>query len=63
MSSRNLEHLFSPRSVAVIGASDRPYSVGATAMRNLLRGGFSGPVWPVNVRHTTVAGREAYRTV
>ncbi|MDE2448632.1 MAG: acetate--CoA ligase family protein [Gammaproteobacteria bacterium] len=63
MSSRNLEHLFSPRSVAVIGASDRPHSVGATVMRNLLRGGFSGPVWPVNLRHTTVAGREAYRTV
>ncbi len=63
MSSRNLEHLFGPRSVAVIGASDRPHSVGATVMRNLLRGGFGGPVWPVNLRHATVAGREAYRTV
>src|SRR5579885_329210 len=63
MSSRNLEHLFGPRSVAVIGASDRPHSVGATVMRNLLRGGFSGPVWPVNLRHATVAGREAYRIV
>ena len=63
MSSRNLEHLFNPRSVALIGASDRPHSIGATVMRNLLRGGFSGPVWPVNLRHATVAGREAYRTV
>lgn len=63
MSNRNLEHLFSPRSVAVIGASDRPHSIGATVMRNLLRGGFSGPVWPVNLRHATVAGREAYRAV
>ncbi|MFI4885714.1 MAG: acetate--CoA ligase family protein [Steroidobacterales bacterium] len=63
MSSRNLEHLFSPRSVAVIGASDRPHSVGATVMRNILRGGFGGPVWPVNLRHATVAGREAYRAV
>lgn len=63
MSSRNLEHLFSPRSVAVIGASDRPHSVGATVMRNLLRGGFGGPVWPVNLRHGTVAGRQAYPTV
>jgi acetyltransferase len=63
MSSHNLEHLFNPRSVALIGASDRPHTVGATVMRNLLRGGFSGPVWPVNLRHSTVAGREAYRTI
>jgi acetyltransferase len=63
MSSRNLEHLFDPHSVALIGASDRPRTVGATVMRNLLRGGFRGPIWPVNLRHATVAGREAYRTV
>ena len=63
MSSRNLEYLFKPRSVALIGASDRPHTVGATVMRNLLRGGFRGPVWPVNLRHAAVAGREAYRTV
>lgn len=63
MSSRNLEHLFNPQSVALIGASDRPHTVGATVMRNLLRGGFQGPIWPVNLRHATVAGREAYRTV
>jgi acetyltransferase len=63
MSSRNLEHLFAPRSVALIGASDRPHSIGATVMRNLLRGGFGGPVWPVNLRHDTVAGLEAYPTV
>ncbi|MDE2051340.1 MAG: acetate--CoA ligase family protein, partial [Gammaproteobacteria bacterium] len=36
---------------------------GATVMRNLLRGGFHGPVWPVNLRHASIAGREAYRTV
>jgi len=63
MSSRNLEHLFNPRSVALIGASDRPRSIGATVMRNLLRGGFGGPIWPVNPRHAAVAGREAYPTV
>jgi acetyltransferase len=63
MSSRNLEHLFNPQSVALIGASDRPHSVGATVMRNLLRGGFRGPIWPVNLRHASVAGRQAYRTV
>lgn len=63
MSRRNLEHLFRPQSVALIGASDRLHSIGATVMRNLLRGGFSGPVWPVNVRHPTIAGVRAYRAV
>ena len=63
MSRRNLEHLFTPRSVALIGASDRPRSVGATVMRNLIQGGFAGPVWPVNVRHPTIAGRPAYRSI
>ncbi len=63
MSVRNLEYLFRPGSVAVIGASDRPHSVGATVMRNLLDAGFEGPVWPVNPKYTAVAGRAAYRRV
>lgn len=63
MTSRNLEYLFRPRSVALIGASDRPHSIGATVMRNLLHGGFAGPVWPVNLRHHSVAGRRAYRSI
>jgi len=60
MSSHNLQYLLAPQSVAVIGASDRPGSVGATVMRNLLQGGFRGPVWPVNLRHAAVAGMQAY---
>lgn len=63
MSSRNLEFLFRPKSVAVVGASDRPGSVGAQVMRNALAGGFAGPIWPVNLKRETVAGRPAYRTV
>jgi acetyltransferase len=62
MSSHNLEYLLAPRSVAVVGASDRPGSVGATVMRNLLSGGFRGPLWPVNLRRSTVAGVPAYAT-
>ena len=42
MSIRNLDSLFDPASVAVVGASDRPGSVGATVWRNLRQGGFSG---------------------
>jgi acetyltransferase len=62
MSSYNLKYLLTPRSVAVVGASDRPGSVGATVMRNLLSAGFKGPVWPVNRRHDSVANVRAYHT-
>jgi acetyltransferase len=60
MSGHNLKYLLAPQSVAVIGGSDRPASVGATVMRNLLAGGFRGPVWPVNPGHATIAGRRAW---
>jgi acetyltransferase len=63
MSVRNLEYLFAPRSVAVIGASDKPHSVGATVLRNLLDGGYKGGIYPVNPKHDTLAGRKTYPNV
>ncbi|MDX1433372.1 MAG: acetate--CoA ligase family protein, partial [Gammaproteobacteria bacterium] len=63
MSIRNLQYLFAPQSVAVIGASNRPHSVGAAVMRNLLSGGFQGPIMPVNPRHRSVAGVLTYADV
>ena len=63
MSVRNLEALFQPASIAVIGASDRDGSVGAVMLRNLKMGGFKGPIWPVNHRHAAVDGGQAWRDV
>jgi acetyltransferase len=63
VSIRNLDALFRPGSVAVIGASDREGSLGLLVMRNLLQGGFAGPVWPVNPRREFVAGVRAYSAV
>lgn len=63
MSIRNLEQLFKPRAIAVIGASNRPRSVGTTVMRNLLEGGFSGPIMPVNPNYEAVDGVLAYPDV
>ncbi len=60
MSTRNLDHLFAPSSVAVIGASNRPQTVGALLMRNLLMGGFEGPIMPVHPSNNAVAGVLAY---
>lgn len=61
MTIRNLDRAFKPASVALIGASNRPGSVGATVMRNLVEGGFTGPIWPVNPKHAELAGRRCYR--
>lgn len=63
MSVRNLEALFRPASIAVIGASDRPGSVGAVVLRNIKGGGFKGAVWPVNRKHDTVDGERAWQRV
>lgn len=63
MSIRNLQHMFRPESVAVIGASRRPYSVGATVMKNLLAGGFEGPIMPVNPKYEAVCGVLAWPNV
>ncbi|MGE3167023.1 MAG: bifunctional acetate--CoA ligase family protein/GNAT family N-acetyltransferase [Planctomycetota bacterium] len=63
MTVRHLEHLLRPTSIAVVGASNRPQSVGATVMRNLLHGGFAGPILPVNPNSPSVCGVLAYRSV
>ncbi|MFC5547085.1 GNAT family N-acetyltransferase [Massilia aerilata] len=63
MSVRNLHYFFSPRSVAVIGASARPGSVGATVLANVVGGGFKGQVWPVNPKYTELAGLPVARDV
>ncbi|MFU8768726.1 MAG: bifunctional acetate--CoA ligase family protein/GNAT family N-acetyltransferase [Desulfotignum sp.] len=59
MSIENLYRVFSPESVAVIGASVRTGSVGASVMHNLLSRGFKGEIFPVNPRHASVLGIKA----
>jgi acetyltransferase len=61
MSVRHLERMFRPRSVAVVGASERPDSLGRAIFDNLLAGGFEGPVFAVNRKHREVRGHAVYR--
>jgi acetyl coenzyme A synthetase (ADP forming)-like protein len=61
--ARSVARLLTPRSVAVIGASRQPPTVGHQVLRNLLAGGFVGPVYPVNAGATHVASVKAYPTV
>ncbi|WP_206957370.1 bifunctional acetate--CoA ligase family protein/GNAT family N-acetyltransferase [Trinickia acidisoli] len=60
MTVRNLDALFRPKSVAVIGASARPESVGGKVWRRVLAGGFEGPVWPVNPKYAELDGYAAF---
>lgn len=57
---KQLRKLFQPKSLAVIGASDHPRSVGFVVMRNLLESEFKGAVTPVNLKHRQVQGRRSY---
>ncbi|MRW84222.1 GNAT family N-acetyltransferase [Pseudoduganella sp. FT26W] len=66
MSIRNLDRLFQPRSVAVIGASDNPQRIGTRVLANLLEGDFThngGKVWPVNPKHQKLHGLQSYARV
>lgn len=63
MSVRNLQHLFAPGSVAIIGASARPGSVGATVLDNVIAGGFSGAIYPVNPKYDSLRGLRTYARV
>lgn len=63
MTTRNLDRLFRPDSVVLIGASEKPGSVGAVLARNLCNGGFVGRVMMVNPRRKTVGGRPCFSDV
>lgn len=63
MTVRNLDYLLEPHSIAVIGASERPHSVGATVLHNLIVGGFAGPIMPVNPKYDRLAGLESYHSI
>lgn len=60
MSQHYLSPLFSPRSVAVIGASERPDSVGGLTFLNLLESGFQRKLFAVNPHHETVFGHPSH---
>lgn len=54
--------ILSPKSIAVIGASDKEGSVGSTITSNIM-GGFRGTVYPISPTRATVFGKRAYKTV
>lgn len=63
MPIRNLDKIFRPRSVAVIGASADPTKVGHLVLRNLLAAEFAGPIFPIHPQHPTVLDLPAWPSI
>jgi acetyltransferase len=59
----SLDCIFAPRAVAVVGASERPGSVGYTVLKNMIDSPFGGPVWPVNPKRSSVLGLPAFPSI
>jgi acetate---CoA ligase (ADP-forming) len=59
----SIRGLFEPRSVAIVGASARPDTIGRALVDNLLHAGFAGPIYPVHPTASEIAGRTAYPTL
>ncbi len=59
----NLKSIFSPKSIAVIGASTREDSIGRALFSNILFSGYTGIVYPVNPKARGILGVRAYRSV
>jgi len=55
-----LDAILRPRSIAVVGASRKPHSIGREILHNLIRFGFNGPVYPVNPALGAVHSIRAY---
>ena len=63
MGPHYLDHLFSPKSIAIFGASDRPNAVGTLVFENLIASGFHGELYPINPKRETLQGMRCYPAI
>ena len=61
--SNNLDPLFKPKAVALIGASAKELSIGNVIIKNLLHYGYKGPIYPVNPKVDEIRGLKAYSSI
>ncbi|MFC7340501.1 acetate--CoA ligase family protein [Saccharopolyspora griseoalba] len=59
----SMQRLMTPRSVAVIGASNEDGKIGNSVMKNLVNGGYAGAIHPINPKADEVLGRKAHKSV
>jgi acyl-CoA synthetase (NDP forming) len=60
---KDLETLFNPKSIAVVGATETMLKWGSFIISNILEGGFKGPVYPISTSHQSVYGVKAYASL
>lgn len=58
-----MDSFFNPRSIAIVGASSRPESVGYQVLQNVINAGFTGSIYPVNHKRGMILGLEAYSSL
>ena len=63
MVTKDLDKIFNPKSIAVIGASDEEGSIGYVLIKNLTELGYKGKVYPVNIKKTGILGFKTYQNV
>lgn len=63
LSHAALDRFLRPKSVAIVGASDKPGALGATILTNLERNGYAGAVYPVNPKRDEIMGKQCYPSV
>lgn len=61
--TRDLHGLFSPNSIAVVGASNSPEKVGAIALKNIIASGFKGKIYPINPKDGTIGDLKCYTDI
>jgi acetyltransferase len=63
LSIKNLNYLFAPKTIAVLGADEDESSIGYHAFKNLINNGLKVAVYPVNPRYGNILGIEAYESM
>ena len=58
-----MQDFFNPTSIAIVGASENTSKLGNVILKNLIRGGFKGKIYPVNPNSTEIYGLEVYKKV
>ena len=61
--AKNLTKMFNPKSIAIVGASQKPDSVGLRLINNIINSDFSGDIYPVNPKYDEILGKKCYKSV
>lgn len=58
-----MNEFFSPTSIAIVGASANPEKTGYAVLHNIIEGGFSGEIYPINTHETEIMGKSVYKNL